>query len=208
MADTKRNRLIIWGGGHVDYSGNEVYSLNLGTASPTLTRLTNPSDFTKNTPGCPGPDANVVDGTPVSRHTYGGLVYLPVQDKMFSFGGSPAPCGNPWSTSTYTLDLSQATPSWQAMDPVNGYNPGSLYQSNSAVCGYDPNTQTVICTSSGVFFRYNPATNTYTQLATSSAAPSYSYGVIDPKRKLFIFMGVQYQSTAPHIVAVDISSGQ
>ena len=46
-ADTKRNRLIIWGGGHVDYSGNEVYSLNLGSAPPTMTRLTDPSDFTK-----------------------------------------------------------------------------------------------------------------------------------------------------------------
>jgi hypothetical protein len=31
--------------------------------------------------------------------------------------------------------------------------------------------------------------------------------VIDPKRKLFIFMGVEYQSTTPHMMAVDLSSG-
>ena len=92
------------------------------------------------------------------------------------------------------------------MDPVNGYNPGSLYQSNSAICGYDPNTLTVICVSStNVLFRYYPATNTYTQLSTNSPVPYAAFGVIDPKRNLFIFMGVDYQSTTPHVVAVDIS---
>jgi hypothetical protein len=202
VADTKRNRLIIWGGGHTDYSGNEVYSHNQGASPPTLTLLNNPSDFTQNPSGCP--DTNVVDGTPVSRHTYGGIVYLPVQDKMFSFAGAPAPCGGPWSNRTYTLDLSQTVPTWQAMDPINGYNVG--LQETSAVCGYDPNTQTVICSTTGVFFRYDPATNTNTLLSTGQSIPSSAYGVIDPKRKLFIFMGPQYQSTAPQVFAVDISS--
>src|SRR5882724_309805 len=31
--DTARNRLIIWGGGHSDYSGNEIYALDLNTLS-------------------------------------------------------------------------------------------------------------------------------------------------------------------------------
>jgi hypothetical protein len=203
VADTTRNRLIIWGGGHGDYSGNEVYSLNLGTASPTMTRLTNPSDFTQNS-GCL--DSNVVDGTPVSRHTYSGIVYLPVQDQMFSFGGSPAPCGG-FSGRTYTLDLSQATPTWRAMDPVNGYNPTSVYWTGSAICGYDPNTQTVICTSSDIFLRYNPATNTYTRLSSDQHVPYAASGVIDTKRKRFVFMGVEYESSTPRVVAVDLSSG-
>jgi hypothetical protein len=203
VADTKRNRLIIWGGGHTDYYGNEVYALNLGASPPTLTRLTDPSDFTKNPAGCP--DSNTVDGTPVSRHTYGGIVYLPVQDRMFSFGGALAPCGGPWSDRTYTLDLSQAVPKWQAMDPINGYKIG--YQQTTPVCGYDPNTQTVICNSTGVFFRYDPATNTNTLLSTGQYIPYSSWGVIDPKRKLFIFMGTQYLSTTPLVVAVDISPG-
>jgi hypothetical protein len=202
VADTTRNRLIIWGGGHTDYSGNEVYSLNLGSGAPTITRLTNPSDFTQNT-GCP--DANVVDGTPVSRHTYGGIVYLPVQNKMYSFGGGIAPCGT-WSGSTYTLDLSQAPPTWSKMDPVNGYSLLGTYFSTNAICGYDTNTATVICTTSNIFFRYDPATNTNTKLS-NQFIPLNANGVIDPKRKLFIFMGPAYQSTTPTIYAVDISSG-
>lgn len=206
VADTKRNRLIIWGGGHGDYSGNEVYALNLGTgnSAATMTRLTDPSDFTQNGAGCL--DTNVVDGTPVSRHTYGGLVYLPVQDKMFAFGGSPAPCGG-WSARTYTLDLSQAKPTWSAMDPPNGFTPTAAYWSNQAICGYDSNTQTVICTSSNRFLRYDPSTNTYTLLSSGQYVPYAAGGAIDPKRKRYIFMGTDYGSTTPRVVSVDISAG-
>ena len=49
VADTKRQRLLIWGGGHNDYYGNEVYSLNLG--SKKMERLTNPT-FLAERPSC------------------------------------------------------------------------------------------------------------------------------------------------------------
>ena len=85
IADTLRNRMIIWGGGHQNYSGNEVFSLNLNTNPPAFTLLTEPSFFNPNNQVCP--DANA-DGTPVSRETYDGLVYLPTVDRMFSFAGA------------------------------------------------------------------------------------------------------------------------
>src|ERR1051326_1627950 len=40
IADTSRNRLLIWGGGHVDYYGNEIYALSLGDHA--MVRLNNP----------------------------------------------------------------------------------------------------------------------------------------------------------------------
>jgi hypothetical protein len=43
IADTQRNRMIIWGGGHNDYYGNELYSLNLSPNPSTLTRVSDPS---------------------------------------------------------------------------------------------------------------------------------------------------------------------
>jgi hypothetical protein len=43
--DSTRNRLIIWGGGHGGTSGNEIYALNLSPATPTLTRIKDPSIF-------------------------------------------------------------------------------------------------------------------------------------------------------------------
>src|SRR5262249_2777339 len=38
--DTKRNRLILWGGGQTNYYGNEIYALNLEKF--TIERLTEP----------------------------------------------------------------------------------------------------------------------------------------------------------------------
>src|SRR2546422_157047 len=70
IADTSRNRLITWGGGHTDYSGNELYALDLN--SLTMLRLTNPSSPVASS--CVAADP---DGNPNSRHTYGGLAYIP-----------------------------------------------------------------------------------------------------------------------------------
>src|ERR1035437_3856207 len=55
-ADTKRNRLIVWGGGHAAYPGNEVYSLDMTAITPNakaqsnaglpaIRRLNDPSVF-------------------------------------------------------------------------------------------------------------------------------------------------------------------
>ena len=35
-ADTKRNRLLVWGGGHNDYYGNEVYALDIEAQKMTV----------------------------------------------------------------------------------------------------------------------------------------------------------------------------
>src|SRR5689334_18077993 len=42
VLDTRRNRMIIWGGGHTDYSGNEIYAVNLN-GTPNAQRLTDPT---------------------------------------------------------------------------------------------------------------------------------------------------------------------
>ena len=125
IADTKRNRLLFWGGGHAGYAGNEVYALDL--VQLTLVRLTSPSLPAKicvagleNPPG------------PNSRHNYNGLAYVADLDQMFVFGGdayrgsdlcqpSPEPefvgYGGRLSD-TWTLDLSSLQ--WKRRDPTNG----------------------------------------------------------------------------------------
>jgi len=58
--DTDRDRLVVWGGGHSDYGGNEVYAFGpLSSDTPRWERLTDPSN---------PPANNVVragDGRPV-----------------------------------------------------------------------------------------------------------------------------------------------
>src|SRR5258708_5146926 len=117
VADSTRNRLIVWGGGHTDYNGNEIYALDLNAL--TFTRLNNPSapinSFTT---------ANA-DATPNARHTYGGLAYLPSADQIFAFNGSLARAAggraNPSASGRYAFSTEQ----WQQTGSTRN-GPGTL----------------------------------------------------------------------------------
>jgi hypothetical protein len=189
--DTSRHRLIIKGGGHSDYHGNEVYALNY-TGTPTLTRITNPDPWCN--AGMPGNTDNSYCGgtagignsscgsgaaakdcwenennSPVARHTFGCLVYLPTQDAIFSFEGT-YPSGTDrgftwWLQFSGNGGLGNA--SWVAKDPVNGLNPLSWEPSSSgAMCEYDSLNDTVIVAeiTTGFLLKYTPSTNTYSWL--------------------------------------------
>lgn len=80
--DTKRDRLIIWGGGHRDYSGNEIYVFDVNKLK--WERLTEPSIDV----GGDESSGEYPDGKPRSRHTYNYIQYVPAIDKFCSFGGS------------------------------------------------------------------------------------------------------------------------
>ncbi len=70
--DTIQNRLLIWGGGHQSYYGNDMYAFDLDTL--TWSQLMEPSNYSATTAH---EDAGQYpDGRPVSRHTYNSLVFL------------------------------------------------------------------------------------------------------------------------------------
>ena len=63
--DSLRDRLIVWGGGHNDYGGNEIYTFDL--ASLSWARIWGPSP---NIPAAGGScNEAYTDGNPASRHT-------------------------------------------------------------------------------------------------------------------------------------------
>lgn len=200
IVDPLRNRMIIWGGGHLNYAGNEIYSLDLNSRPPAMTRLNDPSPINP-TADC---ISTLADGKPNSRETFNSLVYMQHVDKMYAFNGSLA-CGNGTGASdTWTLDLS--TLQWTRMDPANGCGvPSSLGGNVYSVAAYDPTTRTVLLAWLDRLWRYTYDTNTYDLLSTEAHAPYGSTGVLDTKRKLFIFMGHEYQSSDPHIWAIDVS---
>ena len=211
IADTLRNRMVIWGGGHQNYSGNEVFALNLSTNQPAFTLLTEPSVFNPNNQVCP--DANASDGTPVARETYNDLVYLPTIDRMFSFSGQKAPCGSDSGT-TWTLDFTVSPPVWHPMDPVNGFNPVTVAANGAgsvtgAICAYDPNTDSVFCSWGNDYglLQYTYQNNTWNLLAPigSDIVPAASTAVVDPIRRLLIFIGNQADGVTLGVRAIDIS---
>jgi hypothetical protein len=193
MQDETRNRLIVWGGGHGGYFGNEVYGLDLTTLR--MVRLNDPSDVAGyNFSDCYAPDA-YPDGRPVSRHTYDALAYVAHADKMYSFSGAKAPCGYSGSD-TWVLDLAtistapsgQAAP-WTLVTPTGTGPKGTV----GAVSDYDPNTHLVFMNDGYNLWSFDYDTKSYALLNDSNATNAHidyhMTGRVDPKRKLFIVIG-------------------
>lgn len=86
--DTKRNRLIIFGGGHTDYGGNEIYGFSFEDFSWRL--LAKPSSRKDILAHIITPEEDkksyYPDGLPVSRHTLNYLLYHPGWDALVSVG--------------------------------------------------------------------------------------------------------------------------
>lgn len=80
--DRDRNRMVVWGGGHADYSGNEVYAFDLEALA--WSRLNEPSLDV----GGDEASGYYPDGLPRSRHTYDYVVYVPELGAMCSAGGA------------------------------------------------------------------------------------------------------------------------
>jgi hypothetical protein len=176
VADTQRNRLVVWGGGHQDYYGNEVYALDLNAVK--MLRLNEPS------PPNTGGDCveTLSDGAPNSRHTYGGLAYIAHADQMFAFSGSLACGGGYFSDATWTLDF--ASMSWTQRDDGPTAVPG-------ATSDYDPVTKKVYLHDLDELWSYDVDSDSY-QLLESNNGEETDYhmtGVFDPGRKLWIMFG-------------------
>jgi hypothetical protein len=170
VADTKRNRLLIWNGGHTDYAGNEIYSIDLTqvgvctSTNPCITRLDDYSPPNTST-ACV---ETLSDGRPNSRHTYDGLAYIVSNDTLFSVGGSLNDCGN-GSKATWELALSSVP---QSCAVVNGTSPGctsswTLETSDYAggetniTTAYDSIHNVVWAYDSSQFYEYSFASNTW-----------------------------------------------
>lgn len=150
LLDTTRMRLVIWGGGHNDYYGNEVYAFDIGALA--WERLTEPTvDWTNC--GDPNPD-----GTANSRHTFNGLAYIEHADRMFATGGAlnclAGACGG-----EVTWEFDFDTRSWIDRMPDGAHATGC--SDNAA---YDPATGAVYFGDGAGLFAYSHDDNAWTQL--------------------------------------------
>jgi hypothetical protein len=114
--DSNRGQLLLWGGGHANYMGNEMYVFDGATGTwergslPTRLQQYNTSStfFT------------VDNVTPQSAHTYDNSLYLPVNDRFVTFGGAAfnsggnfvvkGPSGTPVAAGPWMWDPSKADP--------------------------------------------------------------------------------------------------
>ncbi|HEY7220928.1 MAG TPA: hypothetical protein VH985_21320, partial [Candidatus Binatia bacterium] len=180
--------MIVFGGGHTDYDGNEVYALDIN--SLTISRLTNP--------GLPLADGTckltaIAGGTqPNSRHTYNGLAYIAHTDQMFVVAGSLASACGATATPADMWLFSLSSNTWSRVNPTfSGIKPSdpqySDFQGYTAV--YNPNDRMVYFHDQAHLFRYNPSNNTVTQIGVLNGIGYHTNAVFDPVHNLYVIVG-------------------
>jgi len=147
--DTKRDRLIIWGGGHADYAGNEIYVFDFGTLK--WIRVTDPSAFPPDDPRNTADSNQHPDGRPIARHTYEYLEYIPEPVDRFYCGGGAGiwRSGQFTEQSTWLCDFDKKEWSENSACPEEGLGAvcavdanGIVWQHHKGLASYDATTDT------------------------------------------------------------------
>lgn len=174
--DTIRDRLVVWGGGHNGYGGNEIYAFDVNQLK--WQRIIDPSLQLQ-----PNGSAYYSDGTPAAQHTYGGMQYLQSVDRLLIFpgngywgsvsGGSEVNAfdfnAKQWERKADANGFSYST---SAYDPVTGH---AWVQSNAGSC---------------YISEYDPVNNTWTQRSSSLGCYDYyTTMAIDPVRRRLVVVG-------------------
>ena len=180
--DSKRERLILWGGGHGDYSGNELYVFDINATDPKWQRLTEPSMDV----GGDESSGLYPDGLPRSRHTYNFVEYIPPADEFCSFGA-----GGTYPSSTHSLDLMQCynfkTNRWESGVRKNVPN-----GDRRGVVAYDPVSNNVwyhAAFSNGLY-EYNPNDDTWSsKYGQNQYLKYYLTAAVDTARHQMVAVG-------------------
>lgn len=198
--DTSRNRLLMRGGGHNGYRGNEVYALNLRTL--TIEQLYVPSDprpYSEQTP-CPSFPGNIgkyADGKPQASHTYNHMAYHAGLDLMFEYEGGGVPCGD-FINRTWTMGM--ASPyTW------TDKGQGLLNELNVNLGGfgfsvvYDSTTQRIYGRDTTSLRYYNMSLNTWTEANSSGSIGNFTVGTLDTTRRWYFLLESQNIGTTPKV---------
>jgi hypothetical protein len=126
--DHARGRLILWGGGHANYTGNQVYQWHADSGEWSLSCL--PSKLT--TDG----NSYVIDKlAPQSSHTYQNSIMLSNNDMFCTFGGAATPGashtlepieGGQRRIGPWLYDLTKTDPEKVGGGDGSGMNPARL----------------------------------------------------------------------------------
>jgi chitodextrinase len=187
LFDTKRNRFIIWGGGHQGYFGNEIYGIDLSTTpvSRLLVKDAAHGNAVSNVSSCP---EAYLDGTPDARHNYSGLVYAASRDKYFMWSGSKSSCGF-FSDGLWQFD--PATNTWTQI-MYSGTGPTPAGSGSSPVMAYDDVNDAlyVMEHNAAKFWRYTFSDNAWHVLFGGQGCNALdTTSTIDTSRRLFMCAG-------------------
>ena len=183
--DSQRDRLLVFGGGHTAYAGNEVYAFDLNSLS--WERLTDPSSIA----GFDNTTNTYPDGNPVSVHSYDQLEYDPFADKLFAFGGSMYKTG---SNTRGSFTFNPNTNTWTQVSEIPGKGYSEIL-GLSLTSAYDPESKKIYVGGAWGIATYDVATDVWQILNVAYgtwALPNGLTAALDYKRRKFIQIGRGY----------------
>lgn len=188
--DTADDQIVVWGGGHNDYYGNEVYAFALKTLE--WSRLSVPSSTTGHTGG-----PTYADGKPSSSHSYDGLAYLPETNRMLvasinDLHGNAHP-------NAFLFDLTKHT--WQAA----ASNPALASYDTVAAYSAEHHAVYVINSAHGMQ-RYDPAADRWSGVGNAGLGDYHQTGALEGASGPLVTVGC-CSGTAATLYAIDLRLG-
>lgn len=192
--DTINNQFVIWGGGHTDYRGNEIYEFS--TKTLTWSRLT--------TPAAPPGNVSTVDtcnfGTqPASLHTYGGTTFIATgSGKMFQTNGAASGPNGTGCVLSWIFDFGTLT--WTQVHNINASGgPGFI-------ANWDSSTGNIyVASEDNNGFQFFPSNGTGTPVLLGGAQIDdfHMSGALDPVDHLM----VTFSGLSGHIEVFNTTTG-
>ncbi|SNY59292.1 hypothetical protein SAMN06297280_3569 [Arsukibacterium tuosuense] len=187
--DENTGRLYIWGGGHNDYYGNEVYQLD--AISAELRRLTEPAQ-----PADPDTTPRLTelapfDGSqPNSRHTYDGMAFIGNEGLLWAFSGALAG-RHSGGADPNTWLFNPASRRWQR-DDVSGDIPRGAF---GVVAAYDTKTGLVFLHDRAALYSYQYQADggIYKKLNSKGGLGLGVNAAIDPDNRKMLIIGQKKQ---------------
>lgn len=182
--DPLTSRVYLIGcGGHMDYAGNEVDMLDLEADAPAWVQLIAPSAS-----GDVQSGDYYSDGRPSSTHTYNSQVFVPEVNRAMRFGS-----GARYSDGVNAAVVDGFDPETNTYDAAGTWTsiPATLDNQQSWAAVRDASTGNVYLNvaHSGTYrlFRWNVASNTWTQLITCPINAYEMCGAYDSIRHQLLF---------------------
>lgn len=195
--DSANQKVLVFGGGHFDYWGNEIWSLDIPTLQWTKMYNSDPrpdtlpsSAFKAAYPGAvfnPSSES-LSDARPLSRHAYDTVEFLDAHGVMFTAG-------------TYTWGEGGYSYCWKCNDAwtynvrTNLWtyrNRNGVPETEGAAAAYDSASDKLYLITGRETHRYDPAADTWTQVSTNGS-PSGAIEIVgeyDSKRgRIYVFGG-------------------
>ncbi len=187
--DESTGRLYIWGGGHNDYYGNEVYQLD--AISGKLQRLTEPAQPAEPTAKPRPTELAPNNGSqPNSRHTYDGMAFISQAEMLWAFSGALA--GNTSGPpDPHTWLFNPATKHWSKDTPVGDIPRGAF----GVVAAYDSKTGLVFLHNRAALYsyRYKHGGGVYRKLNNEGGLGLGVNAAIDPVNRKMLIIGNKTQ---------------